>query len=407
MRRLTQLSGSKLQLESLCSWWAQPDVPHADVGPREARAVGTAVHRCIRNVIADGQADVGAACLGLSKDEAVKVANIYNAWAEWFAPGPPCAGTAAEVTYAFDVSTRASRILGVDLDRRYEEAGLLPTEIPVTVDLVERAHDVIAVYDWKTGAQRYRQGIEEHAQLRAGGMCAARTIGISSVRIIVAYLSEDGVDESAAGLDEFDFAAIEESLVAAHARVTSSPEPRPGPHCADMWCPAIAACPSSAQATRELEEGARSPSAALLVPNAAAIRSREQAATMLTKLKQIDAMSEACWRALKAYVDANGPVPVGEDQEYAAVTKSRDSIRLSDDALRFLRGVLGESTDKAVKTTITKESIADATRALVGGGKKRTALEREVLQGLEQLGAVHVSTFTTHEVVKRKKGEAA
>lgn len=405
MRRLTMLSGSKLQLASLCVFWAHPDVPHADVGPRSERQIGTAVHRCIQNYVDSGTADVSGVCFGLSSDDTKTVANMYNAWWTEFASSKRD-NWRAEVTYAFDAVSRSVRELGQNLERRYEEAGIRPTEIPVTVDMVFDEDEKSFVYDWKTGVHKSRQEVHAHSQLRAGAYCAARVMGRPFGIIIIVYIDEDGVSPHQAELSEFDFAAIEEELVGLYNAVINSPSPSPGPHCAEMWCPAIMSCPAPKQAQKDVEDGAKSPSTAVIVSNAAAIRSKEQAATMYAKLKQHDALSEACWRALNAYVDANGPVPLPDGREYAAVEKSRDSIRLTAEAVEFVRSSLGEHADSAIKTSISKESIKDATMAMVGGGKKRTAIEKGLLLGLESLGAIHVSTFTTHEAIKAKKTES-
>lgn len=404
MRRLTLLSGSKLHIASLCVWWAQPGIPQADVGPSEERAVGTAIHRCIQNYIGSGVAGVGAVITGLPEHDARTVANLYNAWCSEYSSqlGAQWCGIArCEVTYAFNAETRVVRELGANLERRYEEAGLLHEEIPVTVDLVVACEGRVEVYDWKTGAQRNRESILTHAQLRAGGFCAARVIGAASVTIVASYIDADGVSEERDDLSEFEFAAIEEELAALYLSVRRSPQPKPGAHCAELWCPAITSCPAVQRANEELARGESEPNTALVVPNAAAIRTKEQAAQMYTLLSQYDAFSEACWRALKAFVDAHGEVPLGDGRAYSAIEASRDTIRLSNESAAVVREMLGDKADEAIKMSITKESIKEATLALVGGGKKRTALERALMLRLEELGAVRVSTFTKYEVRKK------
>jgi hypothetical protein len=404
VRRLHLLSGSKLHLASLCAASARPDYEHTEVGSEKDQRVGNGFHAAVRNWIATGSSGLPIRTTAPDDPIVARVDALYDAWRRHYALRLEAQSCRAEVTYAFDAETRAARILGQDLDRKYVEAGLRPTEIPVTVDMVCR----LTVYDWKTGIQRNRQPIGQHAQLRAGGFLAARCAGESIARIVVSYVDDDGITESDAVLDEFDFTVIEEELVARYHAATSQPEPRPGPHCADLWCGAIASCPAVARATEAILAAESAPVAdAIVAPNAAAIRSPEQAAKAYVMLRQIDALSVACWRALDAYVDANGPVDLGNGTEYAAIQESRDAIRLDDASEAAVREMLGEHGQGAIKRSLTKEAIKEATKAMVGGGKVRVALEREVMATLESLGAVRVSSYVTHQAVKKKEGKAA
>lgn len=409
MRRLTLLSGSKLKLASYCTWWANPDVSQVDIGSEDARAVGSAFHKCAESRINGEDGVVAATIAFLPEKHASAVRTLYDAWENHYG-GKMTFDWSPEVTYVFDVETRKVRLLGEGLERKYEEAGIKPTEIPVTVDaLFYAGNDRFFVYDWKTGIQRDREPVAEHKQLRAGGFCAARAFALDAVTVVASYVDADGVREETATLDSFDFAMIEEELVALHAAAVSGAQPCPGPHCADMWCGAIAACPAVQKAREAVmsSEAASLAPTAIVTTNAAAIRSKDQAAQMYTMLGQVDALSKACWKALDAYVDANGGVALPDGKMYAAIEKSRDSIRLNDAAIELVRDRLGEYAQVAIKTTISKEAIADATKAKVGGGKPRVALEKEILNGLESLGAIHVSTFVSHEAIRPKKGEAA
>lgn len=399
MRRLTLLSGSALRLASLCELSASVDLERTDCGPVEARATGLAFHELVRLTV--NHAATAPICTNGTANA------LYASWARHYLPVDASVQREAEVTFCFDVESRTWRILGRELDRQYEEAGIRPTEIPVTVDMIQTdLYKGAACLDWKTGAQVEREPIEEHMQLRAGGCGLARVWGMPEVDIVASYVTEDDVLESYATLYESDFLAIEDALVELHHRVAIGPQARPGVHCKALWCSAVASCPAATQALDEvvaLDSVPVLPSG-VVTKNAASIRSPEHAAEIFNRLAVAEAQAAAVKKALEAYATVNGPIDLGNGKVYALVDKSEESIVLNDEVEALLEEKLGSAlAGDAIKRTLSKKDIAEATKVKAGGsGKVRKALEREVYAALAERGALKKAHWQSVQVVRRK-----
>lgn len=398
-RRLTLLSASGLKLASLCEMSAAVDLERVDIGPVEARATGVAFHSLVEFAVEAGAASARCA------DE--KANALFVSWARHYLPVDASIQRETEVTYCFDVESREWRILGKGLQRRYEEAGIRPTEVPCTIDLVQS--DMFAgfrVVDYKTGAQRDREPIEQHKQLRMGACGVARVHQLNEITAVVSYITEDDVEEQYATFSEFDFLRVEDELIELFHAAAFTPKARPGAHCSSLWCSAAASCPAATRALDEVVATASEPvlPSGIVTTNAAHIRDHAHAATLFDRLKAAEAQLKACWKALDDFVIAKGPLDVGSGQTYAYVDKSRDDVTLCNETEAVLEEMLGSAlADGAIERSITKKAIAAATKVKVGQGKARTALERQIYAELDARGAIKTAHWKSVELVRARK----
>jgi hypothetical protein len=413
-RRLTRLSGSKLHLAMICGWAFQPDVAWVDSGSKELQAIGNATHECIEAFVEQGSVNVYGVCeqwslvvAGAATPAAAKVRNLFLAWHARYGHLDR-AGWVPEAAFVYDPEVDTIRFLGKGIDREYEKHGKLPHEIPCSIDLffvtVEDGIRWANVYDWKTGLQRNLGPAGDSWQLRFGGFCVARFYGCERARLVYVRLDEGDAYEDVAEVDSFALEMVGAEVAEIDARTRDNPQPNPGPHCSDLWCPAYGvSCPATTQAIAEIDAIANEgPRQLPIVATSAAITSPDHARSIWLRLKAIDAMSAACWEALNEYASRH-PFEVERGRIYAAVDSERESIAVNDRTEGILEELLGEHADGVIeiRRSASKEAIKAATLAKVGkGGKQRAALEREILDRLRKAGSTNTSKYLTYTVVK-------
>ena len=136
----------------------------------------------------------------------------------------------------------------------------------------------------------------------------------------------------------------------------------------------------------------------------------DSAATAAKVHSQIDAAEEfikSVKASLKDFVTNNGPVDLADGSTLEIVSKCRETLDVdgNDKAQAVIRDTLGYAADRALslKVTTSKEALKAAT-AMLAKGKERTALERRIMEELQNCKAVKVSSFETLENVKKKRG---
>jgi hypothetical protein len=277
-----------------------------------------------------------------------------------------------------------------------------PGEWTVKIDLAIDRDGVVDVIDWKTGRQEHTAEIASNWQLRFSALAAARAFGARTIRAALVYLEPGSYWEDAATFYALDLATIAHELRELRATLTRGPTPPvPGPWCTQHYCPLVGDCP----ATRAALASAY-PLEQPLVP---VIRDDAHARFTLERIAGAEAALEAIKRAVKDYARTR-PVPMGDGRVYAWRKKQRRTIRLDTPArIAALRGVLGESAEKAIKieASATLEGIDAAARELVGGpGKrgKKVVVDR-ALEALEAVGGLDVSEYEAPGVFEPKAAE--
>lgn len=191
-----------------------------------------------------------------------------------------------------------------------------------TADVVRTLSDRVIVDDWKTG--RGPSGsLAYNDQLRFLAFAAAGVAGVTRATIRLLRCSPEGVKVESCDLDALDLEDVGEELrqLLSEARKHIA-TPRPGNHCSDKFCPMVGVCPAAVEATGEAEaagNGGMIPAEQLTI----AIRDATHAASVLPRLKLAKQGCKAVETALKAHVDAHGPVPLPSGKLYGKQMRVR------------------------------------------------------------------------------------
>lgn len=255
--------------------------------------------------------------------------------------------------------------------------------------------------DLKTGSDAYVAPIQRNWQARVSALLGAKWTRAAAVVPAIVYphaaggtwdIPQRNGDPVALRAD--DLARIEADVRTLHAAVTEQErrlaEGKPlrlvtGAHC--TYCPARRGCPAHVAETRALVTGQAGLVAGPLTP--------EQAARGAAMLGPAKAATEALEEALRAHVEAYGPIPLPDGKVYGPVPATRTTYRtrLAYAALRQeLDAVVGEEegerlADEAFRTS--EKAIKDAIRAAheIAGLKKKQAEALRRIKAVE--GVTH------------------
>jgi hypothetical protein len=384
--RRHRLSASKVALASRCLHWARTDVPEATDSDTRSRRIGSGFHE-----FAEKHPDVDmsavAARWNLRASELDAVDELYAAWCGWWPEYLGARAVEREVGFAWNTATNTARRLQKREHRDYSDCAW--SEIPMTVDALILGDSEVEVLDLKTSYEDI--SAEEHAQLEANALAVASVLGIDEVVVTIANVSADGVRTNSARVGGFDFDAIAGRLARMVDGVPTA-QPRPGPHCAEMWCPALGTC-SATRVTAESLVRARPDLSALL---ARGIQSHEEAYAIKAALKPAQAFLKELEQMAVAWAEENGGIktPDGGVLKRVPVTK-----RTADAGNRALRSKLvqmfGEEAASAIKTkeTVSLDAVRRLAKARAERGKKGKA-EAEAIESLEATGGVRMSVYT-------------
>ena len=295
-----RLSASRLRLATICTHWLTLDAPSEK--PSRYAAKGTALHALV-----EGAPDSAEKIAALSREDADDVANWFAEWAKSPWAKVPWRN---EVPMAWHPSDSAREL---PRGEHREYVGAAPSELVGTVDLLHVAGNRAWLADLKTGFARDMEPVAEHSQLRALAVFASRAFMLDSVTIQLIHLGDGGLTAT-----EYEMGAAE--LDAEASRLTSlftaTPTgPRPGGHCARLYCPASNVCP----ATQALVKAA-APEVAFTLrepgTDAECLALRDGA-------ERLQAIAEAASRLAKEYADKRGGVAIDDRKVWKATTREQ------------------------------------------------------------------------------------
>jgi len=365
-----KISGSKLQLATLCSYWARDDVdtPQSEGGP--AAESGTRIH----HAIATG--DTSA----LSPEEM----DLYLHWLDNMASH--VGGEAfMEESFAYNPVT-GDVILPEKVGHDY--VNLPEGYVPMTVDAFYIGpNGELTVVDWKTGRHAVTPA-KDNAQLTAAALTLATLYQVDTVKAGIGYVRTgkyDWVELNALDMQEF-----RETLKATLAALPTA-QATPGTHCRELYCPMLGQCPATSAAMAQMTK-------LPIVYTPSAIQNADHARYQYEVLRTVQAATASAWGALRLWAEQNGPVPLEGGKAWGSHTVRRESIDMTPEAVAALRSILGEHADTALEISSSKAAIERAARLVSkeSGGTIK-GIKETVLSALSNVGAVKVSESTKFE----------
>lgn len=357
-----RLTASGLPRAAVCA--GSVVLPHADTMNEHSEA-GSGNHASLESAASQGRID----------DLPAEVRALI----------PMGASVFAEVAVAYNLRTNSARILGLGIQRAYSVGD---DEIAGTIDLqiVVDGHRA-TVADYK---RHEDVGLpDENEQTLFYGLATARLYGLSEVRLVVAYVSEDDDGDIVLirplvtrVVDELDLDAFVERLRWIASRVAEQqgrpiPDVRESRHC--RWCNAAANCPAKVALIRRLVNGAEADHLETMLP-----LNEETAAIAWTQVGYAHNLLKRVTRALYAFAKdrpfrlPNGNM-VGEYEKKGHEVLSGDVVH---EVLTEKHG--REVADKAVTRAATKVRLKSA---LKGAGVPVLArAESDVLAEVRRRG---------------------
>lgn len=389
---MTLPSASKLELTDTCEGSAvYPGVDStdfwADLGTAKHAFLARALEVGRETALAEVPEKHRAACASLDLEQLP--AGQPGAWV-------------AEVAFALDVETGAARELGRGIDRQYAAAGLRPTEIPGSIDLLALSvdGDAVIVTDYKTGWARVTTA-QENLQLLFAAVCASLVYGKLAARGAILYPGPDGDQPyfDVGTWDAFDLDAAKQRLMELGRKVLAlraaaegdpttgevvTPRLVVGKHC--RYCPAIASCPAQGKFVRRLlhaPEDTLADLKGMLNPHTARL--------VYDRLKAVKYVIERAETALYAYAAFN-PVALSDGTVLGETETQREYLDPAA-VTSTLTTMFGEDVARdALESKATKASVKRALGKHGGAVGKRM---KRVLSALRDTGGVRVKTIRT------------
>lgn len=276
----------------------------------------------------------------------------------------------AEVAYAYDISTDASRFLGCGIGRAYGQ--LSPFEVPGTIDAEGRGNGMLVVVDRK-GFER-QEPASRHQQVRFLALAAARAQEAGA--IVVAIRPEIGPMDVAELDPMFDLDVIAhevKQLVLSTAKLRSDARAgadapfNVGRHC--RWCPAFDDCPKQ----KELR--------ALVVRDdevfaATEFYDDESAAEVYDLWKRIGILYKRIGEQIYRHA-AIKPIPAGPGKLFGRVDKQGNEKLDGDIVWQTVKELHPGLEDRAVIRQATKKRLEETLKGKRGAMTKVLDVVRE------------------------------
>ena len=295
---MNKLSGSSIERFLRCAWPERPDVSFTDVRLKDSgREVGNATHEALAAEEESADAEVAARVRHIEK----KIAELG------------ATEVVREIALAYDPQTKQARKLGENIHREYEKHGMLPHEIPCSLDVVVFGNENVVI-DVKTGQQDYVEDVENNAQLSFGALCVERAFGVKVHRVALWFSRLDRVWEESWPVDPWMLPAFEQKLLA--QLKVEKPLPTTGDHC--RFCPALGGCPATMRQLAQVAPGDFEWSTD--------VKNLDHAAWMAENISILDKACERVRGALQAFADGAGGIAMANGKVWRAVEARRESM---------------------------------------------------------------------------------
>jgi hypothetical protein len=287
------------------------------------------------------------------------------------------AGARSEVKIAYDVATRTARIIGDGGGRDY--GAVAPFEIPGSIDVLGVDGDSVVIIDWKTGFNEVDPAASNW-QLWGYALAACRALGKHSAIVRIVYTRTGIIDSHE--IDALELAEFADKLAALHVRVAalqtarSSGEllsTREGSWC--KHCPSKHVCPSKNALLVQLgSKGLATVGDAEMTP--------ERALAAHVEIERIDQLLKDAKGRRLAYIDANGPIDLGNGKFYGRYVRRGDERLDGAVAARAIAEIVGESAKEfaevALERKTSKAALTRAAKAIGQPPKLATAVVKRI-----------------------------
>lgn len=199
-------------------------------------------------------------------------------------------------------------------------------------------------------------------------LMVSRAHGVGSVTVAIVRIGDE-VRTTTHTLDALDLDVVAAEVQGLVKAVPTS-SPTPGLHC--RRCRVVAICPATAVATTAI---------APPEPVKLEITSKDQAAALLVRLRQVQAACEQMEAALKIYAINNDGIPLAGGKRWVKTSVDRESISLSGQDMAAGVGLICEAGCEDALESKTTTSKAALERSLKAKGLKGKDL-REKMDGL-------------------------
>lgn len=227
------VTASKTGLLLACQYWAREDVERRDDPENDAMARGTRVHEAIDDYVTNGivrELAEGERAMVRAALDWMMGSGVARAFDEGFG--------AAEMSFGSDLCGGYRR----SVQRKYDDDAAF---LWGTADVVTFANGAgytspaQSILDWKTGPTSAAGALPQL-------MTLAVLAGLESARLVSVELRDDGTYDEAIDVtvDAIDLEVHAEALRTAILAVELDPEPTPGAHCTEEYCPARMTCPA-------------------------------------------------------------------------------------------------------------------------------------------------------------------
>lgn len=375
------VTGSSLPVLRKCAWWARPEViAPVQPPPTDAMLLGSAVHAAIEYTLKHDS---------MMHFVSNEVAEFWATWNAWWAKNPLGTGKwQAEVAYAYDPRTDTARQLDVE-KRAYQ---VEPHEIAGTIDAVMLDLDHAIIVDWKTGDdfQRFTADAKDNWQLKLYALAVSRTHRVNNVKVAIVRISDE-VKVTEYTLDEMELDAVAAEVAAMVAGIPAS-VPTPGHHC--IRCKAVSICPTTATATTDIVATAEK-LPEVTGPAVELVIDKDNATTLLARLRQVQAACETLENALKVYATNNDGITLTSGKRWKKMPQERESINLDGPEMATGLAALsavGAGDAVTTKVSVTKAAIEKVLKAQGLKGKELSAKMEATMSELRAAGCVRSVT---------------
>lgn len=350
---MKNLSGSKLALLNHCLYPYRQDVVHPADPPGPQAQFGSCMHTLTEFQIRGTPMPLDEAMRihGVPESERPRVAAVWSVVLSWLADNQML-GWHPEQALAWDWRTDTARLLARAEHRAYD---ITADEVPTTLDVATMSGDEAVAIDFKFG----RSELDTYAsQAEFVALAWQRASGAAQARSRFVRFDEEGTEERSWSFDELALDAMSSRLSERIQAAHGEPQPEPGPHCSDMYCPARASCPATMAVMRSNVDLA--PLADLV---AASIQTPEQAGAAYRKLRLVKDAVKLVEERIRSVVEEQGEAPTAPGKVLRLVTTTRETFSQSripperrDAVLADLRelGAVQSSTSSYLKEGAAK-----------------------------------------------------